>query len=73
MAGVLTCERTIYDLAIDPKQIRRELRSSTTTPVHAAILGIFVYPGFFGNENWLAGMIAAPGMTLPAVARNSSP
>ena len=53
------CERTIYDLPIDPKQIRRELRSSITTPIHAVILGIFLYLGFFRNESWLSGLVTA--------------
>jgi len=46
------CERVIYDLPINNDQIRRELRSSLHTPIHAVILAAFLYLGFFNNTSW---------------------
>jgi sterol desaturase/sphingolipid hydroxylase (fatty acid hydroxylase superfamily) len=53
------CERTIYDLPIDSKQIRRELKTSMSMPIHAVILGTFVYLGFFRNESVSSGIVSA--------------
>jgi Delta7-sterol 5-desaturase len=46
------CARTIYDLPISAKQIRRELRNSVHAPIHAVILAAFVYCGFFTSTGW---------------------
>ena len=44
------CERKIYDLPVDPAQIRREMLNSVHAPIHAVLLGLFVYAGFFRND-----------------------
>lgn len=44
------CERLIYDLPVDQEQIRREARNSIHAPIHAVLLAIFVYAGFFRND-----------------------
>lgn len=44
------CERKIYDLPVDQAQIRREARNSVHAPIHAVLLAIFVYAGFFRND-----------------------
>jgi sterol desaturase/sphingolipid hydroxylase (fatty acid hydroxylase superfamily) len=44
------CERKIYDLPVDQAQIARETRNSIHAPIHAVLLAIFVYAGFFGND-----------------------
>ena len=46
------CERTIYDLPIGVEQIRREMKNSLHTPMHAVILALFLYLGFFRNTSW---------------------
>jgi Delta7-sterol 5-desaturase len=43
------CARTIYDLPVSNKQIRRELRNSVHAPMHAVILAAFAGCGFFAN------------------------
>ena len=45
------CERTIYDFPFKPEQIRRELRNSIHTPIHAVLLGAFLGFGFFKNTS----------------------
>ena len=40
------CERTIYDLPIGAQQIKREVKNSLHTPMHAVILAVFLYLGF---------------------------
>jgi Delta7-sterol 5-desaturase len=45
------CERTIYDLPIDPQQIKREMRNSLHAPIHAVILAAFLYLGFFKDTS----------------------
>jgi len=44
-------ERTIYDLPIPAEQIRRELRNSLHSPIHAVMLAIFLWFGFFQNTS----------------------
>jgi len=46
------CERTIYDLPIGAEQIRREVKNSLHAPMHAVILAVFLYLGFFRNTSW---------------------
>ena len=45
------CERTIYDLPIGAEQIRREVKNSLHAPMHAVILAVFLYLGFFRNTS----------------------
>lgn len=45
-------ERKIYNLPIEQKQLRRELRNSIHTPLHAIILGVFLYLGCFPDRTW---------------------
>ena len=42
-------ERVIYDLPIGDEQLRRELKNSIHTPIHAVILAVFLLFGFFRN------------------------
>jgi len=44
------CERRIYDLEIPDKQVKRELKNSIHTPIHAAFLGLCLAAGFFENK-----------------------
>lgn len=48
------CKKKIYDLKISDKQMRRELRNSIHTPLHAVILAAFLWAGFFAERSWLA-------------------
>jgi len=41
------CRRAIYDLPIKSRQLRRELKNSIHTPIHAVILGLLLVLGFF--------------------------
>lgn len=43
------CRRMIYDMRIGSDQIRREIRNSIHTPMHAVILAGFIYLGSFEN------------------------
>jgi sterol desaturase/sphingolipid hydroxylase (fatty acid hydroxylase superfamily) len=45
------CERTIYALPISDEQIRREMKSSIHTPIHAVFLALFLAMGFFNNTS----------------------
>jgi sterol desaturase/sphingolipid hydroxylase (fatty acid hydroxylase superfamily) len=51
------CERKIYDIAINEKQLRRELLNSLHTPIHAVILAGFLYAGFFESRGWTSFFI----------------
>ena len=44
-------ERTIFDLPVNSKQLRRELLNSLHTPMHAVLLAIVLYLGFFENKS----------------------
>lgn len=46
------CQKKIYDMTISDKQMRRELRNSIHTPIHAIILAAFVGAGFFLDRSW---------------------
>jgi sterol desaturase/sphingolipid hydroxylase (fatty acid hydroxylase superfamily) len=48
------CDRIIYDLPIGRDQIRRELKNSIHAPIHAVLLGISLYLGFFRTTGWLS-------------------
>jgi sterol desaturase/sphingolipid hydroxylase (fatty acid hydroxylase superfamily) len=58
------CELTIYDLPFKPDQIRRELRNSIHTPIHAVLLAAFLALGFFKNTSLLS---FAPSLLATAV------
>jgi lathosterol oxidase len=46
------CNTKIYNIKIEEKQIKREMRNSLHTPIHAVILAGFLYAGFFSNRSW---------------------
>jgi lathosterol oxidase len=46
------CEHTIYAIPIGQQQIRRELRNSLHTPIHAAMLCVLVLLNYFPNDTW---------------------
>lgn len=50
--GWSICRRRIYDLEIPAKQLRRELKNSLHTPIHAVILALFLYLGFFAERTF---------------------
>lgn len=52
--GWSICKRTIYDLPIDRDQIRREIKNSVHTPIHAVLLAMCVYLGWFPAVGWLS-------------------
>jgi Delta7-sterol 5-desaturase len=58
------CERTIYDLPIEQGQVRREIRNSLHAPMHAVILGTFLYLGFFRNTSVLSFIYSAVATTV---------
>lgn len=45
------CNRKIYDLPIEDKQLRREFMSSLHTPLHAVFLLVFLWLGCFQNRS----------------------
>lgn len=45
------CERTIYELPVRSRQIKRELKNSIHTPIHAVLLGVCLLLGFFNNTS----------------------
>lgn len=53
------CERKIYDLPVDEAQIRRETRNSLHAPIHAVLLALFVYAGFFENRSFASFLSTA--------------
>jgi sterol desaturase/sphingolipid hydroxylase (fatty acid hydroxylase superfamily) len=46
------CERTIYDLPVDPRQLRREAWNSLHAPMHAVWLALFMWLGSFAATGW---------------------
>jgi len=46
------CRKTIYDLPIKKEQLRRELMNSVHTPIHAVMLGLALWAGFFKSLSW---------------------
>jgi Delta7-sterol 5-desaturase len=50
---------TIYDLPIPAEQIRRELRNSLHTPIHAIMLLVFLWLGFFQNRSIISFVYSA--------------
>ncbi len=53
------CERRIYDLEISDKQLKRELKNSIHTPIHAVFLGLCLAAGFFENKTLISFVISA--------------
>jgi lathosterol oxidase len=58
------CERTIYDLPIGAEQLRREAWNSLHTPMHAIILGGFLYLDFFKSASWASFVVSALATTI---------
>jgi Delta7-sterol 5-desaturase len=58
------CKRTIYNLGINQKQMVREFINSLHTPMHAVMLGSFVFLGFFKNDSWLSFVLSLIGTTI---------
>jgi Delta7-sterol 5-desaturase len=58
------CERTIYDLPIGQEQIRREILNSLHAPMHAVILGAFLYLGCFRNTSVWSFVYSAVATTV---------
>ena len=52
------CQDRIYDLPITDKQVRRELRNSIHTPIHAVLLYGCLLLGFFQNTSWLSFVLS---------------
>jgi sterol desaturase/sphingolipid hydroxylase (fatty acid hydroxylase superfamily) len=57
-------ERTIYDLPINEKQLRRELKNSLHAPIHAVILFGFLMLGLFQNASWGSFFLSALATTV---------
>ncbi len=53
------CERRIYDLEISDKQVKRELKNSIHTPIHAVFLGLCLAAGFFENKTIVSFVMSA--------------
>ena len=48
------CERLIYDLPIKETQVKRELKNSIHTPIHAFLLAILLSIGYFEGTSLIA-------------------
>ncbi|HXY07574.1 MAG TPA: sterol desaturase family protein [Terriglobales bacterium] len=57
-------ERVIYDLPIRTDQIRRELKNSLHAPIHAVLLTILLYGGFFRRRTWLSFALSLVAGTI---------
>ena len=53
------CERTIYDLPISDQQIKREMKNSLHSPIHALIMAAFLAFGFFQNGSFWSFVYSA--------------
>jgi Delta7-sterol 5-desaturase len=60
------CERTIYALPINDRQLWREFKNSLHTPIHAVILAGFLALGFFQNTTWLSFFLSLVATTIAA-------
>lgn len=58
------CERTIYELPVKGRQLRRELLNSIHTPIHAVILGAFLALGFFSGTSVTSFFVTAFAITV---------
>ncbi len=52
------CRRTIYQLPVDGAQLRRELRNSIHTPIHAVFLFAALGFGLFGNRSIVSFIVS---------------
>lgn len=52
------CDRKIYAVSWGDEQMRREFRNSLHTPIHAVILFVFLWFGFFQNTTWLSAILS---------------
>ena len=57
-------ERTIYDLPLDDRQMKRELKNSIHTPIHAVFLAACLAAGFFQNTSVLSFFGSALATTV---------
>jgi lathosterol oxidase len=62
--GWKICERTIYDLPFDETQVRRETRNSLHAPIHAVLLALFLYAGFFKNVSLVSFLLTLVGTAI---------
>lgn len=58
------CERTIYDLPIKDRQLKRELLNSIHTPIHAVILWLCLASGYFENTSLVSFIVTAIAITV---------
>jgi len=52
------CRRTIYQLPVDSAQLRRELRNSIHTPIHAVFLFAALGLGLFENRSTVSFILS---------------
>ncbi len=53
------CDKTIYELPISKEQLKREIINSIHTPIHAVLLAICLYAGFFNASGWTSFVVSA--------------
>lgn len=58
------CQRTIYDLPEGSRQLKRELKNSIHTPLHAVLLGLCLALGLFQNTSVASFWVTALAMTV---------
>ncbi len=58
------CRKTIYDMPLPEGQLRREIRNSVHTPIHAVLLASFLWLGFFQNTTWLSFFLSLLATTV---------
>lgn len=52
------CDKTIYDLPVSKEQLNREIKNSIHTPIHAVLLTVCVYFGFFAAAGWSSFIVS---------------
>jgi lathosterol oxidase len=62
--GWKIAKHTIYDLPIPKEQIKRELRNSLHTPIHAVMLAIFLWLGFFKDRSFTSFLYSGLATTI---------
>lgn len=58
------CRRTIYDLPVNARQMKRELKNSVHTPLHAVMLGTCLWLGLFQANSVLTFAATALAITV---------
>ena len=58
------CDRTIYSLPIKERQLKRELKNSVHTPIHAVLLGVCLALGFFRDAGFASFVVTAVATTV---------